>query len=129
MKTHALLVALIIAAFVSIVAGCANEPILQEYMIIVPDTMVFHAPLPGAATQDSTISITHSCSCPFSWSATIVPPSDTAWLTFPTYQSGDKSDVPISIDRANLTSDTSRATINIASNSYGDTSILIIAIR
>ncbi len=106
------------------VAGCANDPIVQERMVITPDTLVFRPP-----TTDSTISITHTCSCPFSWSATVLPVSDTAWLHFPNYQSGDKSDVPISIDRSLLKADTSTATIVVASNSYGNDSIMVTALR
>ncbi|HET6401752.1 MAG TPA: hypothetical protein VFH95_10170 [Candidatus Kapabacteria bacterium] len=105
-------------------SGCANDPIVQERMVIAPDTIVFRSPV-----MDSGISITHTCSCPFSWSATVSPVSDTAWLTFPTYQSGDKKDVPISIDRAKLPADTNRAAIAIASNSYGTDTLVVIAIR
>jgi hypothetical protein len=105
-------------------ASCANEPIVQEHMIITPDTIVF-----APSVADSTISITHSCSCPFTWNATVSPIADTAWLTFPTYQSGDKSNVPISIKRMLLTADTTIAKIILASNSYGDTTIVVKAIR
>ncbi|HZK76592.1 MAG TPA: hypothetical protein VFD13_06760 [Candidatus Kapabacteria bacterium] len=111
-------------ASLAMLTGCMNEPIVQERMVIAPDTVVFRP-----ATSDSTISITHTCSCPFSWSATISPISDTAWLHFPTYQSGDKNDVPLSIDRAKLTADTSRANIAVASNSYGTDTIVVVAIR
>ena len=105
-------------------AGCMNDPIVQERMVIAPDTIVFRSP-----AMDSTISITHTCSCPFSWSATVSPATDTAWLHFQTYQSGDKKDVPISIDRTKLSSDTCRAAIVIASNSYGTDTIVAIAIK
>ena len=108
----------------AMLAGCANDPIIQERMVIAPDTIAFRAP-----SADSTISITHTCTCPFSWNGTISPTADTAWLHFPSYQSGDKSDVPISINRSLLTADTSRATIIIVSNSYGNDSILVTAIR
>lgn len=105
-------------------AGCMNEPIIQERMVIAPDTVVFRPP-----TTDSTISITHTCTCPFSWNATVLPTTDTAWLAFQNYQSGDKSDVPITIDRAKLSADTNRAQIAIASNSYGTDTIVVVAIR
>ncbi|MFI5201001.1 MAG: hypothetical protein ACHQNE_01260 [Candidatus Kapaibacterium sp.] len=116
--------ALICFVFGCCLSGCMNDPIVQERMVIAPDTIVFRSP-----ATDSTISITHTCSCPFSWNATVSPIADTAWLTFPTYQSGDKSDVPISIDRTKLLSDTSRAAIAIASNSYGTDTIVVMAVK
>jgi hypothetical protein len=109
---------------ISCASGCATDPVVQERMVIAPDTIVFRTP-----SADSTISITHTCSCPFSWKATLSPAMDTTWLTFPTYQSGDKKDVPISINRAKLLADTNRATLSIASNSYGTDSIVVIAVR
>ena len=122
MKT--LLLRVSIGLLAGVLASCANEPIVSEFMIIAPDSIVLRAP-----TQDTTISITHSCSCPFSWTATITPLPDTAWLKFQNYQSGDKTNVPLTIDRARLQTDTNRATIRLASNSYGDTTITVIAIR
>jgi hypothetical protein len=116
------LFALFCCASSAMLAGCATDPIIQEHMVIAPNTLTFRSP-----TTDSTISITHTCSCPFSWHDSVSPPA--SWLTFPTYQSGDKSDVPISINRALLTADTSRATIIIVSNSYGNDSILVTAIK
>jgi hypothetical protein len=103
-------------------AGCSVAPAVQEHMIIAPHTIVFSSSAP-----DSTVSITHSCTCPFSWDATVSPVS--LWLTFQTSQSGDKSDIPISIDTALLPADTNRATILIVSNSYGDDSIIVTAIK
>ncbi|GEM_PF-2175588 len=110
------------AALLAVAIGCSNAPIIPEYMIIQPDTLILRAP-----TADTTVSITHSCTCPFSWNSTVNPPSP--WLTFQNYQSGDRMNIPISIDRTKLTSDTSRAIVSIASNSYGDTTIVIEAIK
>jgi hypothetical protein len=106
----------------ALLAGCSVAPTVQEHMIIAPHVMVLSLSAP-----DSTISITHSCTCPFSWNATVSPVSP--WLTFQTSQSGDKSDIPISIDTALLPADTNRATILIFSNSYGDDSIIVTAIK
>ncbi len=103
-------------------AGCSVAPPVQEHMIIAPHSMVL-----SVSTPDSSVSITHSCTCPFSWNATVSPVSP--WLSFPASQTGDKSDVPISIDSALLTADTNRATIVIASNSYGEDSIVVTAIK
>jgi hypothetical protein len=109
------------------VPGCSsNSPIIVESMVLPVDTVVFHPP-----DSVATISITHTCTCPFLWTATVTP--ITNWLVigtnFPLSQSGDKSDVPLSINRWQLISDTSIATIHIVSNAYGDTSITVIAYR
>ncbi len=108
--------------FAALFAGCSVAPAVQEHMIVAPHTMVL-----SSSTPDSTVSITHSCTCPFSWNATVSPVSP--WLTFPSSQTGDKSDIPISIDTALLMADTNRATILIVSNSYGDDSIVVTAIK
>jgi hypothetical protein len=102
--------------------GCSVAPAVQEHMIIAPHTIVF-----SASTPDSTVSITHSCTCPFWWYDSIYPPAP--WLTFPPHQNGDKADVPIAIDTSMLSADTNRATILIISNSYGEDSILVTAIK
>jgi len=108
----------------TLLAGCSVAPAIQERMIIAPHTIVF-----PSSTSDSIVSITHSCTCPFSWNDSIYPPSASAWLTFPESLTGDKSDVPISINRSLLTMDTTHATILIISNSYGNDSIAVTAIR
>lgn len=114
---------LFLLAIIVLMAGCSTAPpATQEYMIIAPQAIVF-----SDTTSDSTVSITHSCTCPFSWNATVTP--TVAWLTFPTSQTGDKTDVPVSINRSLLTSDTNRAAILIVSNSYGDDSIVVTAVR
>jgi hypothetical protein len=118
---RAIFLGMLLASIVGNV-GCSVAPAVQEHMIIAPHSIVF-----SSSTIDSTVSITHSCTCPFSWNATISPP--VSWLSFPESQTGDKTDVPIAIVDSLLTADTNRATILIASNSYGDDSILVTAIK
>lgn len=104
--------------------GCSvATPVQQEYMIVAPHAIVFSTSTPDTMT----VSITHSCTCPFSWNATVSPAA--SWLSFPSSLVGDKSDIPISVNTALLTADTSRATILIVSNSYGDDSIIVTAIK
>jgi hypothetical protein len=127
MKKLFILSLLLICITGMIVPGCStNPPIIVESMVLPVDTVLFHPP-----DSAKTISITHTCTCPFTWTATVTP--ITNWLVigtnFPSYQSGDKSDVPVSINRSLLISDTSIATIHIVSNAYGDTSITVIAYR
>ncbi len=110
------------AIFAAIFLGCSVAPSVQEHMIISPHTLVLSSSKP-----DTTVSITHSCTCPFTWNATVSPAAP--WLTFPASQTGDKTDVPLSIDTSLLTADTNRATILIISNSYGDDSIVVTSIK
>ena len=106
------------------VAGCADDAITQDDMVIDPHNVVL-----SSAAMSSHISITHTCTCPFSWSATVTPSSP--WLTFPSTMSGDNPNVPISIDTAKLSQDTSRAMIVIQSTGdrYGSDTIQVTAVR
>ena len=104
-----------------------NTTFVQEKMVIDPHTVVFAAP-----DTAKTISITHTCTCPFYWNTTDL---DTAkhWLkltqNFPAYRNGDWSTVPISIDRSQLMAATDTVRLQIASNSYGWDTIRVVAIK
>jgi hypothetical protein len=106
------------------VAGCVNAPITQEYMIVNPHTVV----LPKGDSV-SAVSITHSCTCPFTWTSTIAPASASGWLQFPLDTTGDHPSIPIAVFPSRMPSDTNRATITINSNSYGSDSIQVVAYR
>ncbi|MDP4200058.1 MAG: hypothetical protein Q8922_06425 [Bacteroidota bacterium] len=106
-----------------VVAGClTNPPITQEYMTVSPRSVVF-----AKGDSGSTISITHSCTCPFTWTSKITPSSASAWLQFPPDTTGDHSNIQISVLPSHMSADTNRATITITSNSYGMDSIEVVA--
>ena len=112
----------IMGIVLALFAGCTvTTPTVQERMIIAPTTIVF------SHSIDSTVSITHSCTCPFYWWSSIQPVAP--WLIFPDSGAGDKNDVPISIDSSKLTLGTNQATIRIMSNSYGTDTIQVTAIK
>ena len=102
--------------------SCATEAPVQEKMVIDPHMLVF---MRGDSVK--TVSITHTCSCPFTWTSSVLPVS--AWLTVPASTSGDHTDIPFSIDRSKLLSDTSSAVVHIISNSYGTDSIVVVAYK
>ncbi len=106
----------------ALVAGCVNPPITQEYMIVNPHSVV----LPKGDSV-SAVSITHSCTCPFTWTSKITPPSASAWLLFPLDTTGDHSSIQLSVLPSQMPADTNRATITITSNSYGIDSIVVVA--
>ena len=105
--------------FVSFVAGCTTETIQQEKMVVSPNTIIF-----AKGETAKTVSITHTCTCPFSWTATVVDPSAT-WLTFPASMSGDNASVPISFDVSKLALDSAQTTVIIVSNQYGADTMLV----
>ena len=89
--------------------------------MINPRTLTFYR------WQDSlTVSITHTCSCPFSWTSSVSPPSP--WLIIPADTSGDHKAILFRVDRSKLLSDTI-AKVYIISNNYGTDSISVEAIK
>lgn len=110
-------------AIAFVLSGCFTEPpATTERMVIDPHTLSFSKP-------DTTqyVSITHTCTCPFSWQSKVVPASP--WLFFPADTVGDHASIAVTIERSLMTTDTGRATVVITSNSYGIDSIQIVAIR
>jgi hypothetical protein len=119
-------------------SGCVSEPVTtSEHMIFSTKIITFQR---GDSLK--TVSITHSCTCPFSWSSIVVPdtgiktsPGDTAWLIFPwvkpTKMIGDQHSVPIETRPRWYDADTNRTTIIIQSdnNTYGTDTLQIVAIR
>jgi hypothetical protein len=117
------------AVFLSLLlTSCyTTTPIVQERMVIAPSTITFAAP-----DTSKTVSITHTCTCPFYWNATTSDASK-QWLVigpnFPASMQGDRSSIAISIDRTKLTKLIDTTVVRIQSNSYGADSIVVIAIK
>ena len=114
-----------------VLLSCATTPVTTEYMIISPKTVTFDHALNHDDTA-RTVSITHSCTCPFSWTSDIhrVDTTDTlAWITFPHDTVGDHGSIPIAVHPWEMPKDTNYALVAINSNSYGSDTIHVIAIR
>jgi len=106
------------------VIGCLTAPpVIQEYMIINPHTVAF-----TKSDTVSAVSITHSCTCPFTWISKITPASAAAWIVFPADTTGDHASIQIGVLPSLMPADTNRATITIVSNNYGTDSIQVVAL-
>lgn len=90
--------------------------------MIDPHTVLF-----TALDSVKAVSITHTCTCPFSWTSQVLPVSP--WLIVPADTSGDHADIPFRIDRSKLTADTAIAVVHIHSNSYGEDSVTVTVYR
>jgi hypothetical protein len=117
-------------------------PATQEYMTISPDTIVF-----AHGDSIASISIKHSCTCPFSWHSSFLAQTDTIihgdtathtltvldtvknWLLFPADTTGDQANVPILTHPSEYQRNLDTAKVVIASNSYGIDTIYVIAHR
>lgn len=114
-------IGVILAALSLSLGACATETVTEQRIVVAPHELTF-----AATDTTRAVSITHTCTCPFSW--TSVVPAAATWLTVATSMQGDHTNVPVSIDRAKLPSDTSRAVIRFNSN-FGSDSLLVTAIR
>jgi hypothetical protein len=93
-----------------------------ERMVISPRTIQF-----AATDSVKTISVTHTCTCPFTWWTSV--PADAGWLQVPASMQGDHAQVPITVDRTKMTSDSVHAFVRFTSNAYGIDSLEVIARR
>lgn len=111
-----------IVAMAALIAGCANDTPEPERMVITPKSLTF-----SATDTTKSISITHTCTCPFTWWASV--PTEATWLNFPASMQGDHQDVAVSINPAKLTADSAHCFVRITSNAYGIDSIEVMAHR
>ena len=104
--------------------GCSDNgtAVLEREMIVTPHSLTFAS---GETTK--TLSIVHTCTCPFSWVCTVTPPNGVLKDTTGT---GDNTSVPIQIvDRSKMTSDTMYSKIVVTSNGYGTDTINVTIIK
>lgn len=113
MKT---IVALVFLIFIA--AGCSETTTSYERkMELSPKTLVFQP----SETQ-KTVSITHTCPCPFSWKC--ITKDTSGALILVASGSGDNSAVPIQVDRSKLAVDTLITYVHVTSN-YQPDSVLV----
>lgn len=107
--------------------GCDNGTIVVDdaRMIVSPTTLVFEH---GDSVK--MVSITHTCTCAFTWTATVTPPNG---VIVDTSGTGDNKAVAIRIaDRSKMTSDTLQTKIVVSNNTparYGIDTIAVTVIR
>jgi hypothetical protein len=99
-------------------AGCTNNPttVATHEQVVSPKALIF---MP--ADQVKTLSITHTCTCPFPWSVSVLSATQ---VFKDTSGYGDNTKVPITIDRTKMTSDTLNAVLSVSS-SYGRDTVLV----
>jgi len=113
MKT---VVAVVLLMFIA--AGCSETTSsFERKMELSPKTLVFQP-----SENMKTVSITHTCTCAFSWHCTTKDTSGALILV--ASGSGDNSAVPIQVDRSKLTVDTLVTYVHVTSN-YQPDSVLV----
>ncbi len=95
--------------------GCndTGTQVIVNRMVISPKVLTYQS---GETTK--TLSITHTCTCPFNWTVAVVPPNGVLKDTTGTW---DNSSVPIQIDRSKLLVDTLKTLLRISSTFGVDT--------
>ena len=99
---------LLALAFISFACSNPSTTVLVENQVISPHTLTYAH---GVSTLP--LSITHTCTCPFSWNVTVLTNTTVFKDTSGT---GDNKNVPISIDRSKMTTDTVISALQIKSN-------------
>jgi hypothetical protein len=85
-------------------------------MTVSPLSLVFES---GDSVK--TVSITHNCTCPFTWSGS---PVDTSGLLNAFFGEGDNTAVQVSINRSKVPTDTTiEKSWHVTSNGYGEDTI------
>jgi len=102
--------------------GCDSAVTAEEQkMTVTPLSLVFES---GDSVK--TLSVTHNCTCPFTWNGTPVDSTNTLKAFS---GSGDNTAKEVSILRANLTVDTLNAYWVVTSNGYGTDTVRVTIIR
>ncbi len=99
------------ALSLAFIFGCStNSVLVPEYMTVSPHMLVYAPP-----DSIHTVALTHSCTCPITW--TILKDSS-SWVSVVASATGDQSNFPITINRSLLTQDTSTAHLYITTGEY-----------
>jgi hypothetical protein len=107
---------------IAFLSGCDNTTTTTttHEQVIAPKSLTF-----AHGESVKTLSITHTCTCPFTWYVTVLNPNAVLKDTIGT---GDNTAVPFTIDRSKLTVDTLIDAIAIHS-AYGTDTIQITVLK
>ncbi len=112
---------LFICLFAIAINGCTTDTTYTVHeMVVSPKSLTF-----SSGDTVKTLSITHTCTCPFSWNVNVL--TLTSVLQNST-GSGDNTQVPIKIDRTKLTRDTLLASLQITSV-YGKDTVQVMILK
>jgi hypothetical protein len=114
---------LFVFVFATVMIGCSYNPttVLKHELVVSPMSLTFPS---GVSVQH--LSITHTCTCPFSWT---VNPLDLSLVLPSPRGNWDSTNAWIVIDRSKLTVDTLHSSLQITSNGYGTDTVQVIVIR
>jgi hypothetical protein len=114
---------LFLIALIITIAGCDNTTttVLEHVMTVSPKTLTY-----AHGEDTKMISITHNCSCPFSWFISVI---DSTQVLKDTSGVQDNAKVPINIDRSKLHSDTLHARLQISTYGYGTDTVFITVFK
>jgi hypothetical protein len=92
--------------------GCStNSALVPEYMTVSPHLLTYQT-----ADNVHTVALTHSCTCPITW--TITKSDSEKWVKVTPSAINDQGNFPVTIDRSLLTRDTSIAYLYVTTNEY-----------
>ena len=102
--------------------GCNDNTtqVIVNRMVISPKVLTYQS---GETTK--TLSITHTCTCPFNWTVAVLPPNGVLKDTTGTW---DNTSVPIQIDRSKLKVDTLQTMLRISS-AFGIDTVRVTIIK
>lgn len=104
--------------------GCSDTSTqyVPHEMSVSPRSLVYQH---GDSVK--TLSITHSCTCPFNWSVVVTPPNG---ILKDTSGYMDNVAVPLRVvDRSKMTSDTMQILVVVNGQYYGIDSVMVTVIR
>ena len=105
---------LFLLGFAVVMIGCSNPTTVSTHeQVVTPKILTF---MHGDVVK--TLSITHTCTCPFPWYVKVLTVTS---VLKDTNGLGDNTKVPISIDRSKLTVDTLSSMLDISSSFGRDT--------
>src|SRR6266508_472019 len=101
----------LLATLLVLLSGCVSEPsTTSQHMIFSSKAITF-----ARGDSVTTVSITHSCTCPFEWSSVIIKSDTVNWLGFPHDTTGDHHNISIITRPSLYPNDTNEARIAINS--------------
>src|SRR5437870_1282761 len=115
---------LLLFAVAAVIFGCDDNTtsIVEHKQLVSPKTLVFAK---GESVKN--LSITHTCTCPFSWNVNVLTVTPALKDTSGT---NDNASVPISIDRTKLPADSViYATFEVASNYANRDTVQVTIVR
>lgn len=110
-------------AFGAIFFGCSDTTTTytKHELVVTPKILTF-----AHGDTIRTLSITHTCTCPFSWNVNVL---DSTRVLQNLSGIGDNAQLQIHIDRSKLSGDTLKSSLQITSNGYGTDTVQVTVLK